>query len=53
VGVGFPLLIIAASFTHTHLTPLSDVWDSPDQAAHYHILSTMKEIKETGEEKTN
>jgi hypothetical protein len=35
---GFPLLIINPPLLHTHLSPLPEVYDSLDQAAHYHIL---------------
>jgi hypothetical protein len=34
----FTLLIIIPPLLHTHLSLLLEVFDSPDQAAHYHIL---------------
>jgi hypothetical protein len=34
-----PLLIIIPSLLHTHISPPPEVYDSPGQAAHYHILS--------------
>jgi hypothetical protein len=34
----FPLLIIIPSLLHTHLSKPNEVYDKPDQAAHYHIL---------------
>jgi hypothetical protein len=36
--VGFPLLSIIPPLAHTHVSPPPEVWDSPEQAAHYHIL---------------
>jgi hypothetical protein len=35
----FLLLIIILPLLHTHLSPPSEVCDSPDHAAHYHILA--------------
>jgi hypothetical protein len=35
----FSVLIIILSSLHTHLSPSYDVYDSRDQAAHYHTLS--------------
>jgi hypothetical protein len=35
---GFLLLIIIPPLLHTHVQPLPDVCDSPEQAAHYQIL---------------
>jgi hypothetical protein len=37
VSLVFPLLTIIPSLLHTHLSPLPEVCDSHDQAAHYHI----------------
>jgi hypothetical protein len=31
------LLIVIKPLLHAHLSPLPDMCDSPDQAAHYHI----------------
>jgi hypothetical protein len=36
---GIPLLVIIPPLLHTHLSPLPEVFDSPDHAAEYHILS--------------
>jgi hypothetical protein len=36
--LGFSLQIIIPPLLHTHLSPLAEVGDSTDQAAHYHIL---------------
>jgi hypothetical protein len=35
---GLPPLILIPPLLHTHLSPPPEVCDSPDQAAHYHIL---------------
>lgn len=37
---GSPLLIISPPLPHSHMSEPSDVWDSPDQAAHYHTLTS-------------
>jgi hypothetical protein len=34
----FPLLIIIPPLLHTHLLLPPEMCDSPDQAAHYHVL---------------
>jgi hypothetical protein len=36
---GFPLLIIIPPFLQAHLSPLPGMFDNPDHAVHYHILS--------------
>jgi hypothetical protein len=36
--LGFSLLIIIPPSLHTHISPSSEVSNTPDQAAHYHIL---------------
>jgi hypothetical protein len=38
---GFPLIIVILPFIHTHLSPLPELCDSPDQAAQYHILKIL------------
>jgi hypothetical protein len=35
---GFPLLVIIPPLLHTHLSPPHEMYDSPDQDVHYHIL---------------
>jgi hypothetical protein len=34
----YHVLVITPSRLHTHLLPLSEFCDNPNQAAHYHIL---------------
>jgi hypothetical protein len=42
-GAGFYLIFISFSppLNHTHVLPSSEVWDSPDWALYYHILSLL------------
>jgi hypothetical protein len=37
--LGFSLLIVISPLILTNLSPLHEMCDSPDQAAHYHTLS--------------
>jgi hypothetical protein len=36
--LGLPLVIAIIPLIHTHLSQLSEACDTPNQAAHYHIL---------------
>jgi hypothetical protein len=42
---GFAPLIIIPPLRHTHLSPSPELCDSPDHAAHYHILGWMQSEK--------